>query len=373
MINNKFSFKHIFILAIIIAASIPQFLHAQNVGVGTSTTPARLIVLGPASNPTAPGPSSTGIFRVGVSNNQVEGIDFGKQTSSPFAGWMQVGFNGNASDPLAIQPLGGSVSVGATAPNASAVLDVTSTTKGLLPPRMNKAQRDAIASPAEGLMISCTDCSTKGLHQYINGAWQAMTSSNTGNYGTVVNPVTGKIWLDRNLGATQVATSSTDALSYGHLYQWGRAADGHQIRTSATHNTQATTWLAGGTPWDGKFIIGFGDWLTPAATDLWSGTAAENNPCPSGFRIPTNAEWYQERLTWSTFNAAGAFGSPLKLPMAGIRNFSNGSLSAVGTNGNYWSSTVSGTFALYLSFDSSAANMGGSLRAEGYSVRCLKD
>ncbi|MBK8500928.1 MAG: hypothetical protein IPL46_01280 [Saprospiraceae bacterium] len=107
----------------------------------------------------------------------------------------------------------------------------------------------------------------------------------------MVNPVTGKVWLDRNLGATQVATSSTDAASYGDLYQWGRAADGHQVRTSATNGTQATTWLAdeGSNLWDGKFIIGFADWLTPAATDLWSGTAAENNPCPSGYRIPTNA------------------------------------------------------------------------------------
>jgi hypothetical protein len=50
----------------------------------------------------------------------------------------------------------------------------------------------------------------------------------------VTNPTTGKTWMDRNLGATQVATSSTDAAAYGDLYQWGRRADGHQCRTSAT-------------------------------------------------------------------------------------------------------------------------------------------
>ena len=157
------------------------------------------------------------------------------------------------------------VGINTASPHASAALDVTSVgnNKGFLPPRMTLAQRNAVASPAEGLMISCTDCSTKGLHQYINGAWQALTSSNTGNYGTVVNPVTGKVWLNRNLGATQVASSSTDTASYGDLYQWGRAADGHQVRTplSATQNTQATTWSAddGSNLWDGKFIIGFTD------------------------------------------------------------------------------------------------------------------
>ena len=43
--------------------------------------------------------------------------------------------------------------------------------------------------------------------------------------------------MDRNLGATQAATSSTDVDAYGDLYQWGRFSDGHQCRTS---NTTAT-------------------------------------------------------------------------------------------------------------------------------------
>jgi len=52
-------------------------------------------------------------------------------------------------------------------------------------------------------------------------------------YGTAVGQ-NGTCWLDRNLGATQVATSSTDAASYGDLFQWGRLDDGHQNRTSST-------------------------------------------------------------------------------------------------------------------------------------------
>ena len=202
-----------------------------------------------------------------------------------------------------------------------------------------------------------------------------LSAASIGNYGMVVNAVTGKVWLDRNLGASQVATSSTDAASYGDLYQWGRGADGHQDRTSATQNTQATTWLAdeGNNLWDGKFIIGFSDWLTPAATDLWSGTAAENNPCPSGYRVPTNAEWNQERLTWSTNDAGGAFASPLKFPLAGYRSRSSGSLVSVGTSGLYWSSTVSGSDSRSLGFSSNNAFMGTSGRAYGFSVRCLKD
>ena len=61
------------------------------------------------------------------------------------------------------------------------------------------------------------------------------------------------------------------------------------------------------------------------------------------------------------------------LPVAGNRNNSNGSLNNVGSNGNYWSSTVDGTNSRNLNFNSSNANMNSNNRANGNSVRCLKD
>jgi hypothetical protein len=63
---------------------------------------------------------------------------------------------------------GGSVGIATTSPNASALLDVSSTTKGLLPPRMTTTQRDAISSPAAGLVIYNT--TTSKLQVYTT-AW----------------------------------------------------------------------------------------------------------------------------------------------------------------------------------------------------------
>jgi hypothetical protein len=188
----------------------------------------------------------------------------------------------------------------------------------------------------------------------------------------VTNPTTGKIWMDRNLGATQVATSSSDAASYGDLYQWGRGADGHQCRTSSTTATLSTTDVPG----NANFIISNGgnyDWRSTQNDNLWQGVNGVNNPCPSGYRIPTETELNAERASWSANNLSGAFASPLKLPLAGGYDYSDGSLVDVSVGGYYWSSTINGSYSRYLVFDYGSAGVYFNYRAYGFSVRCIKD
>ena len=188
----------------------------------------------------------------------------------------------------------------------------------------------------------------------------------------VINSSTGKTWMDRNLGASQVATSSTDANSYGDLYQWGRGSDGHQCRNSVTTATLSSTDVPG----NANFILASSDWRSPQNTSLWQGVNGVNNPCPSGYRLPTETEMDAERESWisnSSNSSAGAFASPLKLPMAGYRYDSDGSLYLVGSFGFYWSSTFSGPLSRYLYFFSSGADMNTYARAIGFSVRCIKN
>jgi hypothetical protein len=188
----------------------------------------------------------------------------------------------------------------------------------------------------------------------------------------VTNPATGKIWMDRNLGATQAATSSTDSNAYGDLYQWGRRSDGHQCRTSPTTSTLSSV----DQPANGSFILALNppyDWRSPQNNNLWQGVNGVNNPCPSGYRLPTELELEAEFTSWSINNSAGAFASPLKLPVAGFFDCSTGALISVGAGGYYRCSTVSGTYALYLRFISSNAFMLSSGRADRLSVRCIKD
>lgn len=186
----------------------------------------------------------------------------------------------------------------------------------------------------------------------------------------ITNPVTGRTWMDRNLGASQAATSFTDSDAYGDWYQWGRAADGHHKRNSSTISTLSSS----DQPGHGVFISGPGeqrDWRSPQNDGLWKGINKINNPCPVGYRLPIFEEWEAERQSWSSNNSWGAFGSPLKLPLAGMRT-SGGFLYVFENVGLYWSSTVSGSDAHSLGFNSNVAGVTGNARIHGHSVRCIK-
>lgn len=185
-----------------------------------------------------------------------------------------------------------------------------------------------------------------------------------------VTSPTGRVWMDRNLGASQRATSRGDFQAYGDLYQWGRSVDGHQKRNSPTTSTRSNT----DQPGHGNFILSNSganwDWRRSQNDNLWQGVNGTNNPCPVGYRLPTEAEWETERQSWINNDAAS---SHLRLPMAGYRGASNGSFFAARDAGWYWSSTVSGSDVRQLRFVGGSVWVANSGRAGGHSVRCIKD
>jgi uncharacterized protein (TIGR02145 family) len=201
-------------------------------------------------------------------------------------------------------------------------------------------------------------------------------------YGTVTT-ATGRVWLDRNLGATRVATSSTDTQGYGDYYQWGRPADGHQTKYLTNNNSSGvtTTRSATAVPATDLWIApidGSNDWLSTPDNTLWTGANPATNPCPAGFRIPTESEWSAERATWSSTNAAGGFASPLKLTRPGM-------LTSFGSSGAYF--TAKDNFGQYLT--QTAYTNGGAryfgiegsnawfdqnyYKSHGMSVRCIQN
>jgi hypothetical protein len=113
------------------------------------------------------------------------------------------------------------VGIGTASPNASAELDVSSTTKGFLPPRMTAVQRNAIATPAQGLMIYCTNCGTNGEPQYYNGL----------SWVNLIGGVRQTSQLNQ-VGADLVAEASGDLFGLSIA----TSSDGNIVIVGATNN-----------------------------------------------------------------------------------------------------------------------------------------
>jgi hypothetical protein len=108
------------------------------------------------------------------------------------------------------------VGIGTITPNASSVLDITSTTQGMLTPRMTTAQRTAIASPADGLMVYDTDL--KAFHYY---------NSSTATWTVMNSAATGRLKFKR--------IRSTDALATVLATELAAGAGAKYVLDSATH------------------------------------------------------------------------------------------------------------------------------------------
>lgn len=205
------------------------------------------------------------------------------------------------------------VGIGTNTPATSAALDVTSTTKGFLPPRMTIAQRNAISSPAAGLMIWCIECNR--LQVYDGTSWQdiawvvpaglpsvtigtqvwslnnldVVTYRNGDSIPKVTDPVE---WSNLTTGAYCYYNndSATYASVYGKLYNWyavndprGLAPVGWHIPTDAEWTT--LTAFLGGDPVAGEKLkeAGLAHWVTPNLADNSSGFTA----LPGGGRSNT--------------------------------------------------------------------------------------
>lgn len=191
-------------------------------------------------------------------------------------------------------------------------------------------------------------------------------------YGTVKGKY-GRCWLDRDLGASRVAESPNDGLANGDYFQWGRAADGHQLYGSDTTSILSTT----STPGHSEFIvspIAPNNWMTSTNNNLWEGVNAPNNPCPSGWRVPTQAEYLEEMSIWEDNTINGAFNSALRLHYTGARSYNMGAGYPVNTLAVYWTSSAIDDNAKLLSIEPTVtAVIANGKKAFGASVRCIKD
>lgn len=276
------------------------------------------------------------------------------------------------------------IGIGTTSPDASSALDVSSTSKGLLVPRMTESQLLAISAPADGLQVYCTTDGKMYLFVASLGQWKEMAFGSgiltppfscgltitishvagivapvtkTTSYGTVTNipGATTKCWITSNLGADHQATAVSDATeeSAGWYWQFNK-------KQGYKHTGSQVT-----PAWTITSINESSDWT------------ADNDPCTielgTGWRIPTFSEWQSVISGGSWSNWYGPWDSDLKMHAAGYLS-TTGTLLDRGTTGMYVSSNQNdNTTCNYIQFNSNFVTYWHLSKAQGYSIRCLKD
>jgi len=179
---------------------------------------------------------------------------------------------------------------------------------------------------------------------------------------------------------------------YGLLFQWARKY-GQDYNSNPAFNLPGPVTIS-----DGNILPNANnfyycnpyphDWCSPQVT-AWI-MLSYNNPCPDGWRVPTKEEYESLNNLGSTWDRANEYGNiygrwygtdhsgirsySVFLPAVGYKRYDNGVASLLTIRGSYWTTTTyQNVYSYSLLFTDEESIMNTTSRANGFSVRCVRD
>ncbi|MCP4091298.1 MAG: hypothetical protein GY746_16130, partial [Gammaproteobacteria bacterium] len=337
--------------------------------------------------------------------------------ASAFSSTSPLKLQTNGTTRIYVDDASGNVGVGTDNPQSSAALEVNSTTKGFLPPRVTTVEMNAIPSPVTGLCVYNTDVNV--VCYYNGSSWDCMDAQSLFNktflcgkelidyrdersYATV--KIGNQCWMAENLAylpqvdnvaagsedspgsyyyvygytpnganeAEEVANAKLNAnyTTYGVLYNWQAAMAGSGSSTSVQSGVQGICpngWhLPSDEEW--KMLEGEVDSKYGYPDPEWDGSAYRGKDAGGNLKETGTSHWNSQNT--------GATNSSGFTALPGGYRYDPGHFSSIGYYALYWSSTEHGThYAWYrrLTYSSSDVYRNDRSKNCGFSVRCTKD
>ncbi|NTW31101.1 MAG: hypothetical protein HGB12_00430 [Bacteroidetes bacterium] len=231
----------------------------------------------------------------------------------------------------------------------SAILDLSSTTKGLLLTRMTTAQRDAINLPAEGLIIYNLEC--HNLNYFTGSAWMPLNSlgglvpATPGSITGSTNVCSGQLGVNYTVSAVSGATSYTWIVPEGSSVSSGQGSSGIAV-TFGTNSGNLCVSASNSCGSSSSSCLSVTNNLTPGAAGIITGTntvcQGQNNVAYSVTAI-SNATGYTWTLPTGASIASGSNTNSINVNFSA--SASSGNITVYGTN-SICNGTASSAFSI---------------------------